>query len=418
MKNKSRIKQITLCIFMFAAMNSFAQLPKVLICGAPGLPSWSGDVKAKIMGTGQFNSVSVFDIGSGTPTVEDLKQFSAVLLYTDASAADPILLGDNLAAYIDGGGGVVSAVFATASVPIEGKFSTTDYQVMIPDAQTQGTTETLGTIWEPSHPIMEGVTNFDGGTSSYRSTSTSLAPGAYQIADWSDGLFLIAARSNVGPSLVNRVDLGFYPPSSDARSDFWVSSSDGALIMANALTYVASKPCANLTATITPLGNLDICETGFVKLQASSGIGYTYQWNRNNVDMAGQVYQTLKAKKPGNYRVRISTGDECSAVSKKTVVYSSCKLVEEDEFISLFNLYPNPTAGAFTIDLSIGDDETSEATIQIINLLGQIVHQEKVLITQGLLQKEIQLSDEAEGMYLVKVMVGDNVYSSQINLQK
>ncbi len=195
-----------------------------------------------------------------------------------------------------------------------------------------------------------------------------------------------------------------YAGISSGLNDFW--------------EYTPDTSCVNPIATITPLGNLDICNTGFVKLQASSGIGYTYQWNRNNVDMAGQVYQTLKAKKPGNYRVRISTGPGCSAVSKKTVVYSSCKLSEEDELISSFNLYPNPTTRAFTIDLSIGDEETSEATIQIINLLGQIVDEEKVLITQGLLQKEIQLSDKAEGMYLVKMMVGERVYKSQINLRK
>src|ERR1051325_5999385 len=39
---------------------------------------------------------------------------------------------------------------------------------------------------------------------------------------------------------VNRVDLDFFPPSDSMRADFWVATTQGGLIMANALTYVSS----------------------------------------------------------------------------------------------------------------------------------------------------------------------------------
>lgn len=234
-----RFKGLFVAILCNIGMLSFSQLPDILICGAPGVPKWNDDVKAKLEATGQFNSVSIFNISTGTPTLAKLLQFRAILLYTDQGCYDCNLLGDNLAAYINAGGGVVAACFTTAGIPIGGKFNDTTYQVIIPYRQTQGTTETLGTIYIPTHPIMNGVKSFNGGTKSYRTAATQLAPNGYRIADWSDSSFLITAKENVGPAKVSRVDLGFYPPSEDARSDFWLTSTDGALIMANSLTYVS-----------------------------------------------------------------------------------------------------------------------------------------------------------------------------------
>ncbi len=74
--------------------------------------------------------------------------------------------------------------------------------------------------------------------------------------------------------------------------------------------------------------------------------------------------------------------------AKQEFTTTSLRVCAEFADESSFNIYPNPTTGAFTIDLSISDEEPSEAIIQIINLLGQIVQEEKVLITQGLLQKK------------------------------
>ena len=220
-----------------------------------------------------------------------------------------------------------------------------------------------------------------------------------QIADYGGG----QRQQAVGFCIA---DKGYVGTGGSSR-DFW--------------EYTPDTSCTPLTASITPLGNLDICNTGFVKLQASSGNGYTYQWNRNNVDMPGQVYQTLKAKKPGNYRVRISTGPGCAAVSKKVVVYSSCKLNEKTELTSSLSIYPNPTTGTFTLDLQLDDEETSQAEVQIINLLGQTISIEsgELKVENGKLVKEIQLNnDAAEGMYLVKVIINNKIFTSQINLQK
>jgi len=76
-----------------------------------------------------------------------------------------------LADYVDGGGGVVVAVFSfynpTHSLGLDGRISSANYLPFTqPGGQTGGNGLTM-VIDDAQHPIMAGVTTFNGGTSSY-----------------------------------------------------------------------------------------------------------------------------------------------------------------------------------------------------------------------------------------------------------
>jgi len=201
---------------------------------ATDLPQWVADVQAKLQATGRFSQVDIIDIGSTTPTLAQLQAYDSVLVWTDGGTADPTMFGNNLADYVDGGGGVVLAVFANASIPLGGRFAGDDYYGIEPANQEVGGPLTLGTVYNPSSPLMTGVSSFNGGTSSYRSNGSPHA-NSLRVADWSNGEPLLITRIIKGTP---RVDLNFYPTSSDQRSDFWQSSTDGATLMANALEFV------------------------------------------------------------------------------------------------------------------------------------------------------------------------------------
>jgi hypothetical protein len=186
------------------------------------------------------------------PTLATLQGYQAVLTWANVGYPSNAAMGDVLADYVDAGGGVVVATFANASatLSLSGRWVSGGYESIIGGSgQTQGAA-TLGTVHQPAHPIMAGVTSFDGGTSSYRPTMTNLTPGSVSIADWSDGRVLVAVGANP-----RSVGLGFYPPSSDCRVDFWASSTDGARLMANALLFAAQAggTCyANCDGSTTP----------------------------------------------------------------------------------------------------------------------------------------------------------------------
>ncbi len=270
----------TLGLVLFAT-GAFAQT-NVLVCGAALPQSWLDDVQNKLIATGSFTSVTTFNTTSGTPTLAYLQTFNAVMVFTDYSPQDPTTLGNNIASYIDGGGGVVNCVFSNASIPLGGNFNTTPYQVVVPLSQTEGTELTLGATLVSCDPIMQGITSFDGGTSTYRSTSTTLAPGAQFVADYNDGEWLVADRINVGPSNARRADLNFYPPSSDVRADFWVSSTQGGQLMANALLWVAGvlNSSSPPTSPASVTGNTGICVGSTATYTCASVVGATsYTWS-------------------------------------------------------------------------------------------------------------------------------------------
>jgi hypothetical protein len=165
-------------------------------------------------------------------------------VWSDYSFANTNLLGDNLAAYVDAGGGVVKAMFAVSGYPnnfIGGAFTANQYQVVIPGSFTAYSQETLGAILLPAHPLMSGVTTFDGGPGSYRTIGGTLVPQGLRVANWTDGEPLITYRDDAGTAgNKKRVDLGLFPPSDNSFPYGWNSSTNGAIIMKNALLYVAT----------------------------------------------------------------------------------------------------------------------------------------------------------------------------------
>ena len=217
-----------------------ASAQKVAVMGAePPLFGSVREVKNKLMTTGLFTAVDAYDLAAVTPTLEQMEGYNALLVYTSDPMLNPTSFGDNLANYVDGGGGVVAAVFATASIPIQGRFNAENYWAIQPTGQQDGK-ETLGTIFAPEHPILDEVSSFDGGTMSYRPSADSLHPDGTRVANWTGpgNIALVATRVING---VRRADLGFFPPSSDSHPSLWVKTTDGAKIMANALLWSAGK---------------------------------------------------------------------------------------------------------------------------------------------------------------------------------
>ncbi len=184
-----------------------------------------------------FDSVTVINTVTDTPTLDELMMFDSVLVWTNNTPDDPDGFGDALADYVDAGGGVVVAVFANSSTTtdrdIGGRWrGNPEYEVIVPRTGNQSGAASLGDILEPDHPIVDGVVTFFGGTSSFRPNVTDLNPGARAIAEWDDGRVLVAIGANE-----NRVDLGFYPPPSTSSVSFWDIGTDGDLLLVQSLLF-------------------------------------------------------------------------------------------------------------------------------------------------------------------------------------
>ncbi len=196
------------------------------------------DVQTKLTGTGLFpGGITLYNAQSNAaPTLSTLQHYQAVLVYSNSTFLDPTSLGNVLADYVDSGGGVVQAVFTTfTSWSLAGRWETANYDPVILSTYGVGPV-TLGTVYQPSSPIMAGVSSLNGGTSNYFASPLVLRSGATRIADWSNGTPLVVENSNFGNRVVA---LNLFPPSSDALEGSWLSSTQGALLMANAINFVS-----------------------------------------------------------------------------------------------------------------------------------------------------------------------------------
>jgi hypothetical protein len=235
----------TATLLIGSAAVSFGQGPDVAIVAAASANITDcrfTDTQALLLGTGLFNSVDVFNAAAAAPTLSDLTPYAAIITWANSVYADPVATGDAFADYVDLGGGVVACMFTLGAgaggqtpLQLQGRWTPT-YELVDPFLGQESGQATLGVIHDPTHPIMAGVTSFDGGAQSYRPRMTDLRPGAQAVADWSDGKHLVVVGA-----LSNRVDLTMYPPPSTCRSDFWDVTTDGALLMANALVFAATS---------------------------------------------------------------------------------------------------------------------------------------------------------------------------------
>ncbi|MEM9463516.1 MAG: DUF4215 domain-containing protein [Myxococcota bacterium] len=225
----------------------------VAIYGAPFELAWNNDVSMKLAAyAGVLGQIDVYDASMVTPTLVELQAYDAVLVYSDTGFANGIVLGDVLADYSDAGGGVVVAVFAY-SISLGGRLVTDGYLPMTFAGQSQDVVHTL-VIDDPTHRIMDNVMTFNGGTSSYHHAPVGLAPGGTLVASWNHGEPLVSVAT---PMVGRTVSINFYPPSSDARNDFWDASTDGALILANALWWASGVQCGDGF-----IEDMEVCDDG------------------------------------------------------------------------------------------------------------------------------------------------------------
>lgn len=162
------------------------------------------------------------------------------------------------------------------------------------------------------------------------------------------------------------------------------------------------------TSAITPLGNPDICTTGSVDLQATGGIGLTYQWKKWSSNISGATNQIFTATITGTYKVVVTNSSGCSKISAGFTVTKSCR---ENSFDgntiseNILTVYPNPSSGKITVSFPSGE----KGELQILNLLGQIVFSKEI----NSAREEIDVGNFPNGLYLITLAAGTQKFESK-----
>ena len=178
------MKRIILLILIFTGINNLllAQGYNIALMAAENTQANRDDVYNKLNATGIFINIDVYNIAVETPSTSTMSDYDAILVWANSQILDPAAFGNNLAAYIEAGGGVVTSMFALYdgnSNAIEGNFAT-NYRVINPGLNFSSTS--MGVTYSNSdHPIINEYVSFDGGSSSFHGTGLSLTSGSTSI---------------------------------------------------------------------------------------------------------------------------------------------------------------------------------------------------------------------------------------------
>ncbi len=127
-------------------------------------------------------------------------------------------------------------------------------------------------------------------------------------------------------------------------------------------------------ATISPSGTITFCAGQSALLTANSGAGYTYKWKKDGSYIGGATAITYTVTTAGKYRVEVTNSNGCSKTSNADTVNVPCKEGENSiESATVFDMtiYPNPSPGVFTIQLS--KKPSAPVTIEITDVIGKVV---------------------------------------------
>ena len=136
--------------------------------------------------------------------------------------------------------------------------------------------------------------------------------------------------------------------------------------------------------------------------QLYTGSATTYQWYLTNAPLAGANQQTLSATQSGGYSVCVTNPSGCSSCSAS---FNFTVGIKEDPTGGSIRIYPNPSNGMFQISFDLQNAGTY--TVELTNILGQVISSEKLELTAGSHVRNFDASPSGSGMYLLTLKNAD-----------
>ena len=141
----------------------------------------------------------------------------------------------------------------------------------------------------------------------------------------------------------------------------------------------------------------------------SSNFALGNEWYLNGTFISTATGQTYSPVANGNYKVRVTSSTGCSDTSS-TYVYISPSTVSDNGVG--FTVYPVP---ANTILNVLFDAPANSAmSLSLVNSIGRTVYTSKQNIHAGNFSTILNVSNQAPGAYIVKLMLGTKVYTKKI----
>lgn len=190
-----------------------------------------------------------------------------------------------------------------------------------------------------------------------------------------------------------------------ANNSFGCSSTDNIVV---SITGVNQSLGSNIPNTWIRNCPLEITN------QSSTLTNWNFTWDFGDGNLSLQANPTHTWASLATFTVTLtadSSGCELVKTFDIEIKNGNCNIGIDEALLSSINIYPNPTTGRFVVSLDAVAGKN--AVINVVNIRGEVVSTEKFIAT-GNDAKEINLSNVANGLYLVNIQVDGKLASKTI----
>jgi len=166
---------------------------------------------------------------------------------------------------------------------------------------------------------------------------------------------------------------------------------------------------STVTVNPTPV-TPGITQSGDTLYSSTIIVGATYQWFKSGVLQGTTTTPYFSLTSSGSYTVKVVNGTCTSAESVAfAAVYTSIR--NNSNSIKVFEVYPNPTEGQLVMNLSL--TKSSTVQIRIYTPEGRELYVKSFSSTRNVFE-ELNISDYAKGVYIIKLTVDEEVYYHKV----
>ncbi len=188
------------------------------------------------------------------------------------------------------------------------------------------------------------------------------------------------------------------------------------VVLSNTIGMVVQTPTLPIVSIIATEGQIAggfAYVDSFTAVVSNGGTALTYQWSINGIEITGATGPLLTQdimSANDVVSVVVTNHSACGSLpgSSQVVVPMSSEGVKVvSSSASDIKLVPNPNKGTFTVKGTLGITTDEEVTLEITNMIGQVIYNSKVIAHNGTINEKIQLSNTiANGMYMLSVHSG------------
>ncbi|MFT6921338.1 MAG: hypothetical protein ACJA1C_000332 [Crocinitomicaceae bacterium] len=363
--------------------------------GLPGTYEWFAE------DTSVFNStfISTDDIGVFTNIFSSDTTYNAIVIYTDSlglCASDTAMLTLNPAPY-----DVLSDV---TICPYDSAWYNVNAQPHYTYAWNNGSlVDSSLFIYTTGGPVSVTVTDTISGCASSADAMIFQTPSINLSDTLVCGDSVLMDASNLYSD--------YAWSTGDSTSTTMVTSSGYVTVFVTDGIGCMTSDSANVTLspipTVAITGEVDtICINGAFTLDAGNGFA-NYDWSTGGTAQAEPITGAGLGLGDHVVTVMITDANGCTATDTTNINVDGCASIEELDLS--FSIFPNPSTGIFNYEV---EGDLSQATMEVIDILGKVIIKDQTLKTQG----TIDLSKVETGTYLLRIVQADRI--STIRLVK